>query len=176
MFESFIINDIHTLEESLKLRNSTFVLEQNIPAYISRDQIDANFIKCLSLKQEKCQMVDSSYVAIRLEKTGEIIGTGRVDAQSNCFKGGKWGCIKYIAVHKEYRNAEVGKLIIGKLEMEAMRLHPRLNGFYLNSHTFGTNFYERLGYVVHEEEMIKVAGTSFVLCEKSFPSVCGIHN
>ena len=165
---------MQTLDESLKVRNSVFGREQNIPAYISRDQIDANFIKFLSL-QEKRQINNSRYIAIRLEKTGEIIGTGRVDVQSNYFKGGTWGCMKYIAVREEYCSAEVGRLIVEKLEMEAMRLHPKLNGLYLNSHTFGTSFYRKLGYIVHEEEMIKVAGTSFVLCEKPFPNEYGIE-
>ena len=49
----------------------------------------------------------------------------------------------------------VGRLITEKLEMEAMRLHPKLTGLYLNPHTFATNFNQKLGYVVHYEGMIK---------------------
>lgn len=78
-----------------------------------------------------------------IENDCEIIACGRL--QDN---GEGIGQIRYMAVHPNYQNKGLGKLIIAKLEEEAKKLN--LSSIELQSRENAVEFYKSQGYLIKE--------------------------
>jgi len=82
-----------------------------------------------------------------IEKNGEIIACGRL--QNN---GSGVGQIRFMAVHPNYQGKGLGKLILAKLEDEAM--NNKIDIIELQARDNALEFYKSCGYTVKEKSFI----------------------
>lgn len=106
------------------IRMEVFVQEQNVPAELEMDQMDA---VCLH--------------AIAYNAAGEPVGTGRLLPD---------GHIGRMAVRKMARGAGVGGLLLQALMAQAHARGDRVLALSAQSHA--APFYERHGFVIEGEE------------------------
>jgi N-acetylglutamate synthase-like GNAT family acetyltransferase len=87
-------------------------------------------------------MEDSALNAF-IEDDGKTIACGRL--QDN---GGRVGQIRYMAVNENYQGKGLGKLIVTKLEEEALKIN--LHSIELQARENALKFYKSQGYIVKE--------------------------
>ena len=78
-----------------------------------------------------------------IEDDGKTIACGRL--QDN---GGRVGQIRYMAVNENYQGKGLGKLIVTKLEEEALKIN--LHSIELQARENALKFYKSQGYIVKE--------------------------
>jgi predicted GNAT family N-acyltransferase len=106
--------------QSRMVRESVFVVEQNIPVELEWDGIDPECIHALAT-----------------DDYGDPIGTGRLRAD---------GQIGRVAVLAEWRSRGVGRAILEALVGEARR--QRLPEAMLNAQSYASGFYAKSGFEV----------------------------
>lgn len=110
-----------------QVRESVFILEQQVPADLEWDGIDADCVHALAIGPD-----------------GQAIGTGRLLPD---------GHIGRMAVLREWRNKGVGTRLMGILMAEARRRnYPRL---VLNAQVSALPFYARFGFAARGDEFIE---------------------
>ena len=127
MPDAFHLRLAHWPEDTAMLRQvreSVFILEQQVPADLEWDGIDADCVHALAI-----------------DPGGRAIGTGRLLPD---------GHIGRMAVLREWRNKGVGTWLMGVLMAEARRRnYPRL---VLNAQVSAVCFYEHFGFVTRGDE------------------------
>ena len=123
--EVFDVRDAHRIALALAVRFEVFVREQNVPPQIEIDEHDR---------------MDTSAVHVLARSDGEAIGAGRYYVRNV-----RTVQIGRMAVIRKARNQGLGRLLLGRLEHEAVT-----RGFAvarLHAQTSALRFYERCGYV-----------------------------
>lgn len=87
-------------------------------------------------------MEDSALNAF-IEDDGKTIACGRLQ-----YNGGRVGQIRYMAVNENYQGKGLGKLIVTKLEEEALKIN--LHSIELQARENALKFYKSQGYIVKE--------------------------
>jgi predicted GNAT family N-acyltransferase len=116
------------LEECFRIRELVFIVEQNVPIDIERDEYDATAIHFLAFDND------------------EAIGTARVVLKDN----GHTAKIGRVAVLPSRRGEGIGKGLI--MEIEKSSVLRDVNDFRLDAQVQALSFYERLGYEAYGKE------------------------
>ncbi len=94
-------------------------------------------------KETSTDGMEESAINAFIEDNGKAIACGRL--QDN---GGGVGQIRYMAVDANYQGKGLGKLIVTKLEEEALKIN--INTVELQARENAVEFYKSQGYVVKE--------------------------
>lgn len=117
------------LEDPYYVRREVFIKEQNVP---EDEEIDA---------------ADSVSWHVVVYENSRPVATGRI------FKDGETWLIGRIAVLKEYRGKQLGKLVVEKLLERAVELEAK--EVHVHAQTYATVFYEKLGFVAYGETFLE---------------------
>jgi predicted GNAT family acetyltransferase len=98
-------------------------------------------------KETATDELEESSINVYIEDKIEIVACGRL--QKN---GSGLGQIRFMAVHPDYRGKGLGKLIVAKLEAEA--LNNKMNTIELQARDNALEFYKSCGYVIKEKSFI----------------------
>ena len=109
------------IPEIQKLRQTTFITEQNVPAEIEFEENEDRYIHC-------------GYFS-----NGFLIATARLKISNDSAKMGR------VAVGNEFRNRGFGRKIVMYAEKEAKRLGAK--SVYIDAQIQAKGFYEKLGYL-----------------------------
>lgn len=113
------------------LRHEVFVVGQQVPAELERDEHDAG-----------CEHV----VAL---DDGVVVGTGRLLSPAQLGRGDGVGVVGRLAVAQDVRGSRAGAALLAALEQRA---HERgFGGVELHAQVHAVGFYERAGYVATGE-------------------------
>ena len=118
------------MEECLRIREEVFVVEQNVPVDLERDEHDSKALHFIALAD------------------GQTVGTARVVLSDS----GTSAKIGRVAVCRSNRGFGVGKLLIAAIEGDPDLAH--VHGFLLDAQTHALQFYTRLGYEAYGEEFM----------------------
>ena len=94
-------------------------------------------------KETSTDGMEESTINAYIECNGKVIACGRL--QDN---GNRLGQIRYMAVDANYQGKGLGKLIVIKLEEEALKIN--LHSVELQARENAVEFYKSQGYVVKE--------------------------
>ena len=94
-------------------------------------------------KETSTDGMEESAINAFVEDNGKIVACGRL--QDN---GGGVGQIRYMAVDENYQGKGLGKLIVSKLEEEALKIN--LHTIELQARENAVEFYKSQGYLVKE--------------------------
>jgi predicted GNAT family N-acyltransferase len=134
-----IISDFQQQYEALRaVRNSVFIVEQQIPAALEYDDADLRCLHAVAWDGQK------------------PVGTARLDVLED-------GRIGRVAVLKDYRRRGVGSLLMQELEQIARS--RGLVRLWFHSQISAVPFYESLGYSTYGEEYLE-AGIPHLSMEK----------
>lgn len=109
------------------LRHEVFVLEQQVPAELERDELD-----------------ETAGHVVALDGTGVVVGTGRVVEESDGVAH-----LGRLAVRRHARGTGVGVALVRGLEERARASGLRCAVLGAQVHAVG--FYQRLGYTAYGE-------------------------
>ncbi len=117
------------LEDPYYVRREVFIKEQNVP---EEEEID-----------------DSDAVSwhVVVYENSKPVATGRI------FMDGESWLIGRIAVLKEYRGKQFGKLVVEKLLERASKLQA--GEVHVHAQTYAAGFYEKLGFVAYGETFME---------------------
>jgi len=110
------------------IRNSVFVIEQNIPLELEMDHLDSQCMHAIVFDQKK------------------PIAVGRIDLSEQ-------GKISRVAVLQEHRRQGAGRLVIQTLEQFAVEHQAEKVWFHAQKSSIP--FYIRLGYKIVSEEFLE---------------------
>jgi predicted GNAT family N-acyltransferase len=127
-------------DQAYALRQEVFVVEQQVPLEIERDELDATAVHVVALEGDRC------------------VGTGRLVAQPDGV-----GRVGRMAVARDRRRAGVGDRVLAALEDEARRLG--LGEVELHAQSYVERFYRRSGYAPEGDEF-EEAGIRHVVMRK----------
>ena len=113
---------------AMAIREIVFIEEQQVPPDLERDEEDSTAYHALA------------YLG------GHAIGTGRLVVLDTPPEGetGRWGRVGRMAVLESYRKRSIGRLLLERLESEAVRLG--LEGVMHHAEVYARDFYARRGY------------------------------
>lgn len=94
-------------------------------------------------KETSTDGMEESAINAFIEDSGKVVACGRL--QDN---GGGVGQIRYMAVDENYQGKGLGKLIVSKLEEEALKIN--LHTIELQARENAVEFYKSQGYLVKE--------------------------
>ena len=140
-----VAHDRKSIDACLEIRRVIFVVEQNVPVAIERDQHDATALHFIA------------------RSGAQPIGTARVVLKDN----GKTAKIGRVAVLRSHRGTGIGKLLLAAVETS-----PDLSNvshFALEAQTHALRFYTSLGYAAHGDEFMD-AGIPHRSMKKPGPS------
>jgi predicted GNAT family N-acyltransferase len=123
-------NTIQDIEDCFRIRDHVFVVEQNVPADLERDEHDSKALHFIALAD------------------GQSVGTARVVLRDN----GTSAKIGRVAVCRSNRGFGIGKLLIAAIEGDPDLRH--VHRFLLDAQTHALQFYARLGYEAYGEEFM----------------------
>lgn len=109
------------------LRHEVFVVEQQVPAELERDELD-----------------EAAEHVVALDGTGAVVGTGRVVEEF-----GGVAHLGRLAVRRPARGTGVGVALVRGLENRARA--SGLRRVVLGAQVHAVGFYERLGYTAYGE-------------------------
>jgi len=98
-------------------------------------------------KETATDDLENSSVNAYIEHNGEMIACGRL--QNN---GAGVGQMRFMAVHIDYQGKGLGKLIVAKLEEEA--LNNKMHTIELQARDNALQFYKTCGYMIKEKSFI----------------------
>lgn len=98
-------------------------------------------------KETATDDLESTSINAYIESNGEMIACGRL--QNN---GAGVGQMRFMAVHPNYQGKGLGKLIVAKLEEEA--LNNKMHTIELQARDNALQFYKTCGYVIKEKSFI----------------------
>ncbi|MGC3998881.1 MAG: GNAT family N-acetyltransferase [Anaeromyxobacter sp.] len=125
----------------MALRLEVFVGEQQVPAELEQDELDAVAFHAIALEDGRC------------------VGTGRLVEQA-----GGVGRVGRMAVAATHRGAGVGGRVLALLEQQARA--SGLGGIELHAQVHAEAFYARHGYRPHGERF-EEAGIEHVIMRKA---------
>ncbi len=118
-----------TYEDALTIRYQVFVDEQQVPAELELDELEAASLHAVLYQAEKA------------------IATARIyELKENLYK------VQRVAVLKEFRNKGIGRLLMEELEKK-VRLENGIQ-LTLGSQNTAIPFYEKLGYNISSDEFM----------------------
>jgi predicted GNAT family N-acyltransferase len=123
-------NTTQDIEECLRIREEVFIVEQNVPVDLERDEHDSKALHFIALAD------------------GQTVGTARVVLKDN----GTSAKIGRVAVRRSNRGLGIGKLLIAAIEGDPDLTH--VHSFLLDAQTHALRFYARLGYQAYGEEFM----------------------
>jgi len=94
-------------------------------------------------KETSTDGMEENAINVFIEENGKVIACGRL--QDN---GGGVGQIRYMAVDANYQGKGLGKLIVTKLEEEALKINLQI--IELQARENAVEFYKSQGYCVKE--------------------------
>jgi predicted GNAT family N-acyltransferase len=118
-------NSLELLNQAFEIRHQVFILEQQVPADLERDEYDDS--------------PETLHFFARDTESGEIVGTARMRPYTPSV-----GKVERVAVLLKFRKMGIGQLLMARLEKEAKSLG--WHKLKLNAQTHAQHFYERLGY------------------------------
>jgi predicted GNAT family N-acyltransferase len=118
------------IDECFRIREEVFVVEQNVPVDLERDEHDSKALHFIALAD------------------GQSVGTARVVLGDN----GTSAKIGRVAVCRSNRGFGIGKLLIAAIEESPDLRH--VHNFLLDAQMHALQFYARLGYEAYGEEFI----------------------
>lgn len=126
MFKVIWISGSDNLGDAYEIRKKVFIEEQNVPEEIERDKLD----------------VSSTHAVIYNDELP--IATGRIvfKEDSNCSLG-------RIAVLKEYRGKNIGKMLVENLVKKSFELGA--HEIHIHAQKHAERFYERLNFTPYGE-------------------------
>jgi GNAT superfamily N-acetyltransferase len=144
----------HSLTEALEVKDSNTIIYKNMhQAHITRDPQTISRIIDLRYeilrkpwdkpKETATDELESQSVNAYIEEQGRIIACGRL--QDN---GGGTGQVRYMAVAEGQQGKGLGKLILSKLEEEALAMGIRT--IELQARENAVEFYKAKGYTIKE--------------------------
>src|SRR5882762_6613688 len=118
------------IDACFQIREEVFVVEQNVPADLERDEHDSKALHFIALAD------------------GQSVGTARVVLGDS----GTSAKIGRVAVYRSNRGLGIGKLLIAAIEgcPDLKRVH----NFILDTQTHALQFYVRLGYEAYGGEFM----------------------
>jgi predicted GNAT family N-acyltransferase len=123
-------NTTQDMEECLRIREEVFVVEQNVPVDLERDEHDGK----------------ARHFVARAD--GQAVRTARVVLSGN----GRSAKIGRLAVCRSNRGFGIGKLLMAAVEGDPGLRH--VDSFHLDAQTHALQFYTRLGYEAYGEEFM----------------------
>ena len=117
------------------LRHEVFVLGQDVPEDLERDELD-----------------DAADHAVAL-LDGELVGTGRLVSADATGRDDRTGTVGRMAVAEAARGTGTGSAVLGALEQRARQ--RELAGVELHAQVHAVGFYERLGYACFGERYLE---------------------
>ncbi|AKB25337.1 GNAT family acetyltransferase YjcF [Methanosarcina sp. MTP4] len=117
------------LEDPYYVRQEVFMKEQNVP------------------EEEEMDAADAVSWHVVVYENSKPVATGRI------FKDCEVWLIGRIAVLKEYRGKQVGKLVVEKLLERAVELQA--GEVHVHAQTYAAGFYEKLGFVAYGETFME---------------------
>jgi predicted GNAT family N-acyltransferase len=117
-------------EECFRIREEVFVVEQNVPVDLERDEHDSKALHFIALAD------------------GQFVGTARVVLRDN----GTSAKIGRVAVCRSNRGLGIGKLLIAAIEGDPDLRH--VHSFLLDAQTHALQFYAHLGYEAYGQEFM----------------------
>jgi len=118
------------IDECFRIRAEVFVVEQNVPVDLERDEHDSKALHFIALAD------------------GQYVGTARVVLGDN----GASAKIGRVAVCQSSRGFGIGKMLIAAIEGSPDLKH--VHNFLLDAQTHARQFYTRLGYEAYGEEFM----------------------
>ncbi|SRR6266508_914520 len=118
------------IDECFRIREEVFVVEQNVPVDLERDEHDSKALHFIALAE------------------GQSAGTARVLLGDN----GTSATIGRVAVCRSNRGFGIGKMLIAAIERSPNLKH--VQNFLLDAQTHAQQFYARLGYEAYGEEFM----------------------
>lgn len=143
MLNVYVAASQSDLEKAFSLRAKVFIDEQNVPPELEIDEFEDEAVHFL--------VIDEAY--------NITVGAGRMRNIENIAK------IERICVHKDYRNQNIGTLIMEKIEAYAK--HKHFSKCMLEAQVQAIPFYEKIGYEICSTEFLD-AGILHRKMEKSF--------
>ena len=116
--------------QALEIRQKVFVLEQQVPLELERDEFDEAATHVLLLAD------------------GIPVGTGRIFADSDQADTARLG---RVAVLKEYRGLKFGQVLIARL-LDEIRAQPQFRRVLIHAQTSVVELYARFGFEKIGEE------------------------
>ena len=118
------------IDECFRIREEVFVVEQNVPVDLERDEHDRKALHFIALAD------------------GQSVGTARVVLGDD----GTSAKIGRVAVCRSNRGFGIGKMLIAAIEGSPHLKH--VHNFLLDAQTHARQFYARLGYEAYGEEFM----------------------
>ena len=129
------------------LRHVVFVLGQDVPEDLERDELDADADHAMALDD------------------GELVGTGRLVGPGQVGRTDGVATVGRMAVAAQARGSGAGSAVLRALEQRARERGYR--GVELHAQVHARGFYERVGYAAFGEPYLE-AGILHVSMQKTF--------
>jgi|SRR5882724_178956 len=123
-------NTTQDIDECFRIREEVFVVEQDVPVDLERDEHDSKALHFIALAD------------------GQSAGTARAVLGDN----GTSAKIGRVAVCRSNRGFGIGKMLIAAIEGSPNLKH--VHYFLLDAQTHAWQFYARLGYEVYGKEFM----------------------
>ncbi len=145
MIEVVIAQTQEELQQVMRVRHQVFVVEQNVPVDLERDDADRSAVHFLA------------------RRDGQVTGAARLVIQGDSGKVGR------MSVLAQFRGLGIGRALMASIEVAACELG--LSSLILNAQDHALGFYQTLGYEAAGDELVE-AGIVHVPMVKRLETRC----